>query len=75
MMVMAGTVLLLTALMSLAPALMMPSCSYFLPTMKPVMFCKNTSGMSLWLHSSMNWAPLLADSVNRMPLLARMPTG
>ena len=31
--------------------------------------------MSLWLHSSMNCAPFCADSENRMPLFARMPTG
>ena len=71
----AGTVEFDTALMSLAPSLMMPSCSYCLPTMKPVMFCRNRSGTSDWLHSWMNCAPLAAESGNRMPLLARMPTG
>ena len=54
MMVMAGTVLFETALISFAPFLMMPSCSYFLPTMKPVMFCRNSKGTSLWLQSWMN---------------------
>ncbi len=39
------------------------------------MFCKNTSGMPRWQHSSMKCAPLSADSLNRMPLFARMPTG
>ena len=29
----------------LAPSLAMPPASYFCPTMKPVMFCRNTSGM------------------------------
>jgi len=43
--------------------------------MKPVMFCKNTSGILRWQHSSMKCAPLSADSLNRMPLLAMMPTG
>src|SRR5690606_17466356 len=45
------------------------------PTMKPVMFCRNTSGIPRWLHSSMKCAPLSALSENRMPLLATMPTG
>src|SRR5579862_6029292 len=75
MIVIAGTVELLTALISFAPCLMMPSCSYFRPTMKPVMLCRNTSGTSLWLHSSMNCAPFCADSENKMPLFARMPIG
>jgi hypothetical protein len=43
--------------------------------MKPVMFCRNTSGILRWQHSSMKCAPLTADSLNRMPLLAMMPTG
>lgn len=43
--------------------------------MKPEMFCRNTSGMPRWSHSSMKWAPFWADSENRMPLLATMPTG
>jgi hypothetical protein len=43
--------------------------------MKPVMFCRNTSGTLRWQHSSMKCAPLLALSPNRMPLLATMPTG
>ena len=42
--------------------------------MKPVMFCRKTSGMPRWLHSSMKCAPLSADSLNRMPLLATIPT-
>ena len=45
------------------------------PTMKPVMFCRNTSGMPRWAHSSMKCAPFSALSENRMPLLATMPTG
>ena len=59
---------------SLAPSRAMPPFSYSRPTMKPVMFCRNTSGMPRWLHSSMKCAPLSADSLNRMPLLATMPT-
>ena len=49
--------------------------SYLRPTMKPVMFCRNSSGMPRWQHSSMKCAPFSADSENRMPLLATMPTG
>ena len=49
--------------------------SYFRPTMKPVMFCRNTSGMPRWAQSSMKCAPFCEDSENRMPLLATMPTG
>ncbi len=55
--------------------LAMPPCSYLRPTMKPVMFCRNTSGMLRWVHSSMKCAPFSADSENRMPLLAMMPIG
>ena len=43
--------------------------------MKPEMFCRKISGMPRWSHSSMKWAPLSADSLNRTPLLATMPTG
>jgi len=64
-----------TAVTSLAPSRAMPPASYFLPTMKPVMFCRNTSGMLRWQHSSMKCAPFSELSLNRMPLLAMMPTG
>ncbi len=70
-----GTLAQATAVTIFAPSFAMPSASYFLPTMKPVMFCRNTSGMPRWLHSSMKCAPFSADSENRMPLLATMPTG
>ena len=43
--------------------------------MKPVMFCRNSSGTERWSHSSMKWAPLTADSPKSTPLLATMPTG
>ena len=43
--------------------------------MKPLTFCRNTSGMPRWSHSSMKWAPLSADSLNSTPLLATIPTG
>lgn len=43
--------------------------------MKPEMFWRKTSGMPRWSHSSMKCAPFWADSENRMPLLATMPTG
>ena len=47
---------------------------YFLPTMKPVMFCRKISGMPRWPQSSTKCAPFRADSENRMPLLATIPT-
>ena len=43
--------------------------------MKPVMFCRNSSGIFRWSHSSMKCAPLSADSANSTPLLAMIPTG
>ena len=75
MMVNLGTLAVATAVTILAPLRAMPSFSYLRPTMKPVMFCKNTSGILRWQHSSMKCAPLSADSLNKMPLLAMMPTG
>ncbi len=74
MMVNLGTAAVATAVTSLAPWRAMPSFSYLRPTMKPVMFCRNTRGTLRWQHSSMKCAPLTADSLNRMPLLAMMPT-
>ncbi len=74
MMVNLGTLAVATAVTSLAPWRAMPSFSYLRPTMKPVMFCRNTSGILRWQHSSMKCAPFRADSLNRMPLLAMMPT-
>src|SRR3990170_60033 len=69
-----GTTEQATAVTSLAPSRAMPLFSYSLPTMKPVMFCRNTSGVLRWLHSSMKCAPLRADSENRIPLFATIPT-
>ena len=40
-----GTSAQATAVTSLAPSLAMPPASYSRPTMNPVMFCRNTSGM------------------------------
>lgn len=51
-----------TAVTIFAPSLAMPPDSYFCPTIKPVMFCKNTRGMPRWLHSSMKCAAFSADS-------------
>src|SRR5919106_184764 len=42
-----GTCAHATAVTSLAPSLAMPPASYSFPTMKPVMFCRKTSGMRL----------------------------
>ena len=70
-----GTCAFATAMTSFAPSRAMPPASYSLPTMKPVMFWRKTSG-TLRLHaSSMKCAPFCADSAKRTPLLARMPTG
>ena len=70
-----GTVEFETALISLAPSLMIPPCSYRVPTMKPVMFCTKRIGVSVRLHSAMNCAPFCASGENRMPLLATTPIG
>ena len=70
-----GTSAQATAVTSLAPSLAMPPASYSRPTMKPVMFCRKTSGMPRWQASSTKCAPLSADSEKRMPLLARIATG
>ena len=35
----------------------------------------NTRGIRRWQHSSMKWVAFSADSENRIPLLAMMPTG
>ena len=69
-----GTAALATAITILAPSLAMPPASYSRPTMKPVIFCKNSRGMRRWAQSSMKWVPLSALSENKTPLLATMPT-
>ena len=57
-----GTSAQATAITSFAPSRAIPPASYSLPTMKPVMFCRKTSG-TLRLHaSSMKCAPFCADS-------------
>ena len=70
-----GTFAVATAVTIFAPCLAMPSFSYLRPTMKPVMFCRKISGILRWQPSSMKCAPFWADSENRMPLFATMPTG
>ena len=55
--VIAGTFELVTALMKREPALMMPSSSYFLPTMNPVIFCKYKMGVSL--NDGQGFRPLM----------------
>ncbi len=40
-----GTAVVATAVTSFAPSLAMPPASYSRPTMKPVMFCRKTSGI------------------------------
>jgi hypothetical protein len=70
-----GTAAFATAITSFAPSRAMPPASYSVPTMKPVMFCRKTSGIFRLQQSSMKWAPFCADSANSTPLFARMPTG
>ena len=70
-----GTVEFDTALIIFAPLTMMPPCSAFEPTMKPVMLCRNSSGVLVRLQSWMNCEPFFASSENRIPLLPRRPTG
>ena len=48
-----GTCAQETAVTIFAPCLAMPPASCFLPTMKPVMFWRNTSGILRWAQSSM----------------------
>ena len=43
--------------------------------MKPEMFCRNSSGIPRRSQSSMKCAAFSEDSLNRIPLLARIPTG
>ena len=64
-----------TAVTSFAPSFAMPPASYSRPTMNPVMFWRNTSGIRRWQASSMKCAPLSADWLNRIPSLARIATG
>ncbi len=70
-----GTRAPLTAVTSLAPCFAIPPCSASRPTMKPLMFCRNTSGTERRSHSSMKCTPFSALSENSTPLLATMPTG
>ena len=50
-----------TAVTILAPSLAMPPASYLRPTMKPVMFCRNTSGMPRWRTARRNARPSVRD--------------
>ena len=70
-----GTAAFATAITIFAPSRAMPAFSYCLPTMKPVMFCKKTSGIFRLAQSSMKCAPFCALSEKRMPLFATIPTG
>ena len=64
-----------TAVTSLAPSLAMPPDSYWRPTIKPEIFCKNNNGILRWAQSSMKCAPLSALSENKIPLLPMIPIG
>ena len=46
----------------LAPSLMMPPCSDWLPTIKPETSCKNTNGIRFWLQFMIKRAALSAES-------------
>ena len=70
-----GTCAHATAVTSFAPSFAMPPASYSLPTMKPVMFWRKTSGTRRLHASSTKCAPLSALSEKRTPLFARIPTG
>ena len=70
-----GTSAQATAVTSLAPSRAMPPSSASLPTMKPVMFWRKTSGIRRLQASSTKWAPFWADSAKRTPRLARIATG
>ncbi len=70
-----GTRVVETALTSLAPSLAMPPASYSRPTMKPLMFCRNSSGTPRWSQSSTKWAAFSELSLKRIPWLAITPTG
>ena len=75
MTVMRGTAAVATACTILDPSFVIPPCSYRFPTMKPVMFCRNRSGMRRCEQSSTKCAPLRALSLNSTPEFATMPTG
>ena len=51
----------------------MPDCSYFFPTIKPVIFCKKSNGILRWQQSSMKWAPFFELSENKTPLFPIIP--
>ncbi len=64
-----------TAATSFAPSRAMPDVSASRPTMKPATFCRNSSGIPRWSHSSTKCAALRAVSENITPRLATIPTG
>ena len=74
-MVIFGTAVVETAVTSLAPFLAIPPASYLRPTMKPVTFCRKTSGILRWQQSSTKCAAFTALSEKITPLFAIMPTG
>ncbi len=62
-----GTRLLLIALTSLAPALMMPARSLSRPTMKPLTSCRKMRGSQSWLQFMTKRAALSALSTYSTP--------
>src|ERR1035437_9309203 len=76
LMVMWGTVLLVTALIIFAPSLMIPPCSYVVPTMYPVVLCRKINGVLDWFARRMNSQAFFASSLKSTPrAFARIPTG
>ena len=68
-----GTSAQATAITSFAPSRAIPPSSYSLPTMKPVMFWRKTSGIRRLHASSTKCAPFCDDSANRMPAVREDP--
>ena len=54
---------------------MMPASSCARPTMKPVVFCRYSSGVRLWQQAWMKCVALAAPALSIGPLLVITPTG
>ncbi|MNP32706.1 hypothetical protein D3C76_1259040 [compost metagenome] len=70
-----GTRALATAWIIFEPCLITPSCSDSVPTMKPVVLCRNSSGTLPCSQSWMNCAALAAPWGVMGPLLPIRPQG
>jgi hypothetical protein len=65
---------LATAMTILAPSLAMPPASYLRPTMKPVMFCRKSSGIFRCAQSWTKCAPVAASAPTQRLASAFNPT-